>query len=145
MLIIRVVRILCQKLRFCMHNLQILCTIFVNSVQILHSWFFQFKFCKKNRNVSAQLRWWHPPFWKIEKRLQYLSNHLTDHDEIWYINTARPSFLFRSLKFWNFKNPTTGGWHFENSKNRYILAISLNVLTLLQNALCWLRQPSLLS
>ena len=41
---------------------------------------------------------------KIEYVL-YLSRGLSDFDDIWHADAIRPSWPFRPLKIWNFKNP----------------------------------------
>ena len=53
---------------------------------------------------------------KIEKLL-YLNRGSSDFDKIWHADAVRPSWSFRSLKIWNFKNPRwrrPPSWKIEN-------------------------------
>ena len=47
-----------------------------------------------------------PPSWKNRKIvIGNLSSGSSDFDEIWHADAIRPSWPFRPLKIWNFKNP----------------------------------------
>ena len=64
----------------------------------------------KNKNP----RWWRPPFWKVEKS-PYLGRNLTDFDQIWHGDAARPYWAFWRAVQSNSNMATVVVWKIEKS------------------------------
>jgi len=70
----------------------------------------------------ANPTWRTAPILEKSKKLSYLCNGLTDRHEIWHDDANWPSWPFRPLKFWPFKNPRWGSppsWKIATSRRRF--------------------------